>query len=205
MSFHSSNETDHGCCVIMIEKDVMELMKNLEEKTISSKIIYDGRVVKLVVDNVILPNGEQSKREIVRHSGAVAVLAVTAEEKLVLVRQYRKALGKTTLEIPAGKLEAEEQPIDCAIRELEEETGYRANTLKPLYSFYTSPGFANEIIHLFEAEGLQKGEAHLDQDEFIELVEYSIEECFQAIEAEEICDAKTILAVHLWKAKQSIR
>lgn len=189
----------------MIEKDVMELMKNLEEKTISSKIIYDGRVVKLVVDNVILPNGEQSKREIVRHSGAVAVLAVTAEEKLVLVRQYRKALGKTTLEIPAGKLEAEEQPIDCAIRELEEETGYRANTLKPLYSFYTSPGFANEIIHLFEAEGLQKGEAHLDQDEFIELVEYSIEECFQAIEAEEICDAKTILAVHLWKAKQSIR
>lgn len=181
------------------------MTKSFEEKTISTQTIYEGKVVKLVVDDVLLPDGQKSKREIVKHAGAVAVIAITKEEKLVLVRQYRKALGKTMLEIPAGKLEPGEKPIDCALRELEEETGYRAKTLKPLYSFYTSPGFANEIIHLFQAEGLQKGETHLDQDEFIELVEYSLEACFQAIEAEEICDAKTILAVHLWKAQQSIR
>lgn len=177
------------------------IMKDFEEKTISSKMIYDGRVVKLVVDDVSLPNGEQSKREIVKHSGAVAIMAVTKEEKLVLVKQFRKALEKTTFEIPAGKLEAGEQPLECAIRELEEETGYRAKTIKPLYSFYTSPGFADEVVHLFWAEDLEEGVVHLDQDEFIELVEYSLEECFAAIEAKEICDAKTILAVHLWKQR----
>ncbi len=176
-------------------------MNDFEEKTLSSKKIYDGRVVKLVVDDVLLPNGKPSKREIVKHSGAVAVVAVTKEEKLVLVKQFRKALEKTTLEIPAGKLEAGEQPLECATRELEEETGYRAKSLKPLYSFYTSPGFADEIIHLFWAEDLEQGVVHLDHDEFIELVEYSIDECFAAIKEKKICDAKTILAVHLWKQR----
>lgn len=176
-------------------------MKDFEERTISSQMIYNGRIVRLVVDDVLLPNGEKSKREVVQHPGAVAVMAVTKENRLVLVRQYRKALEKTTLEIPAGKLEKDERPEVCALRELEEETGYRAKTIKPLYSFYTSPGFANEIVHLFWAEELEEGAVHLDQDEFIELVEYTKDECIAAIEAEEICDAKTILAVQLWQSQ----
>lgn len=178
------------------------MKKEFEEKTITSKKIFDGKIIKLFVDEVVLPNGQQSKREIVKHPGAVAVVAITNEDKLVLVKQYRKALEKTTLEIPAGKLEAGEEPVECAIRELEEETGYRAKHVQPLYSFYTSPGFADEIIHLFWAEDLEQGVVQLDQDEFVDLVEYSLEECVAAIEANQICDAKTILAVHLWKQKR---
>lgn len=179
------------------------MKETLEEKTLSSKTIFEGKILKLLVDDVLLPNGQQSKREIVKHPGAVAVIAVTDEDQLILVKQYRKALEKTTWEIPAGKLEKGEDPIDCARRELEEETGYRAKSIQPIYSFYTSPGFANEIIHLFWAEDLEKGEVQPDQDEFVELVPCSLDECLTAIQSHQICDAKTILAVHLWKEKRS--
>lgn len=175
------------------------MKQDLEEKTIATQKIFTGKVIDLQVDDVRLPNGNVSKREIVKHPGAVAVMALTEENKLVLVRQFRKALEKTILEIPAGKLEKHEEPMDSAYRELEEETGYQACKLEKVVSFYTSPGFANEEIHLYWATGLKKGTFHPDEDEFVELVELSLDECFKRIETGEICDAKTIFAIYYWK------
>lgn len=174
-------------------------MRKMEEKTISSETIFSGKVVQLKVDEVQLPDGRTTKREIVNHPGAVAVLAITDEDRLVLVRQYRKPLEKTILEIPAGKLEAGEELAACAARELEEETGYRAKALSHLVSFYTSPGFADELLHLFKADGLDQGQVNLDQDEFVELVELTLEECMEHIRQGDIIDAKTIMAVYLWQ------
>lgn len=177
-------------------------MNNLEEKTIRSDTIFEGRVIRLQIDQVKLPNGETSAREIVKHPGAVSVMAVTEENKLVLVRQFRKPLEKTILEIPAGKLESGEDPKECAFRELEEETGYRAAQMEHVFSFYTSPGFADEYLHLYKAKGLTKGKRQLDQDEFVELVELTLDECMERIVAGEICDAKTVAAVLLWQNQE---
>jgi ADP-ribose pyrophosphatase len=176
-------------------------VKNLEEKTISTKQIYKGKIIDLQLDEVSLPDGGTSYREIVKHPGAVAIIAITDENKLVLVRQFRKALEKTIYEIPAGKLDIGEEAETCARRELKEETGYHAEFLKKLNGFYTSPGFADEYIHLFEASQLTSGETSLDQDEFVECVELTIAECLEKIDSGEICDAKTIHAITLWQLK----
>jgi ADP-ribose pyrophosphatase len=177
-------------------------MSRLEEKTIKSQTIYEGNIIRVQLDQVALPDGRTSQREIVKHPGAVAVVAITDEKKLVLVRQFRKPLEKTILEIPAGKLEPGEDPRACAFRELEEETGYRAEEMTPLVSFYTSPGFADEIMHLYVATGLHRGEARPDQDEFVELVELTLPEAWQRIADGEICDAKTVAAVYHWQLKE---
>ncbi|MGE8034392.1 ADP-ribose pyrophosphatase [Lysinibacillus sp. KCTC 33748] len=178
-------------------------MKKFEEKTTKTTSIYDGKIVKFQVDDVTLPNGNVAKREIIKHPGAVAVIAVTDEGKLVLVEQYRKALERSIVEIPAGKLEPGEEPIVTARRELEEETGYGAQSLTYLQAFATSPGFADEIIHLFVAKDLYtiENKADLDEDEFVELVEVSLEEARQMVADERIYDAKTAFAV-LWLAAQ---
>ncbi len=175
------------------------MKQDLEEKTISTKKIFAGKVIQVQVDEVRLPNGHHSKREIVRHPGAVAVIAVTDENKMVLVRQFRKPLEKTILEIPAGKLEKNEDPLDSAKRELEEETGYMPAQLEKIVSMYTSPGFADEEIHLYKATGLKKGKKNPDEDEFVELVELTIGECFKRVETGEICDAKTMVALYHWR------
>ncbi|KOS62831.1 NUDIX hydrolase [Lysinibacillus agricola] len=178
-------------------------MKKFEEKTIKTTSIYDGKIVKLQIDDVTLPDGNVAKREIIKHPGAVAVIAVTDEGKLVLVEQYRKALERSIIEIPAGKLEPGEEPLVTARRELEEETGYGAQSFTFLQAFATSPGFADEIIHLFVAKDLYKIEnkADLDEDEFVELLEVSLEEAHQMVADERIYDAKTAFAV-LWLAAQ---
>ena len=178
-------------------------MKKFEEKTTKTTPIYDGKIVKLQIDDVTLPNGHVAKREIIKHPGAVAVIAVTDAGKLVLVEQYRKALERSIIEIPAGKLEPGEEPIVTARRELEEETGYGAQSFTYLQSFATSPGFADEIIHLFVAKELYKIEnkADLDEDEFVDLLEVSLEEAGQMVADERIFDAKTAFAV-LWLATQ---
>ncbi|MFC4078172.1 NUDIX hydrolase [Salinithrix halophila] len=173
-------------------------MSRLKEQTIRSETIFEGRVIRVQLDEVRLPNGKTSTRELVKHTGAVSVMAVTKEGKMVFVRQYRKPLDKEILEIPAGKLEPGEDPKECAARELEEETGYRAQNLKPIVSFYTSPGFADELLHLYEATGLSEGEANPDSDEFVERVELTLEEAFQAMESGEIADAKTVAALYIW-------
>jgi len=178
-------------------------MKKFEEKTIHSQPIFKGKVISLKVDDVTLPNGETSKREIVNHPGAVAILAITDEGKLVVVEQYRKALERSIIEIPAGKLEPGELPEVTAARELEEETGYGCNELTYLQSFATSPGFADEIIHLFIARGLYKIEnrAAMDEDEFVELMEITVEEGESMIAQQKIFDAKTAFAI-LWMKMQ---
>lgn len=192
----------------MNQKDKLELggdkgMSKYQEKTVKSERIFEGKVITLQVDEVELPNGNLSKREIVRHPGAVAVIAVTPEEKMVLVRQFRKPLEKTILEIPAGKLEKGEEPIDCARRELTEETGYQAMSMEHVSSFYTSPGFADELIHIYEATGLTAGEAKPDHDEFVDLIEVSLEEAKGYILSGDIMDAKTVFAIYHWLNKLS--
>ncbi len=179
-------------------------MKKFEEKSLSSNQIYNGKVISLKVDDVLLPNGKESKREIVNHPGAVAIIAITAEGKLVLVEQYRKALERSIVEIPAGKLEPGEKPELTARRELEEETGYGCHELKYLQTFATSPGFADEVIHLFVAQDLYKIEekADLDEDEFVELLEVTVEEAEVMVKEQKIFDAKTAFAVLWLKANQ---
>ncbi|KKX56891.1 NUDIX hydrolase [Brevibacillus borstelensis] len=177
----------------------MKDTQHLYEKTISSQTIYEGKVITLKVDEVLLPNGHTAKREIVTHQGAVAVMALTDEGKLVAVRQFRKPLEQVIVELPAGKLEPGEEPLACAKRELQEETGYQAKDYTLLSSFFTSPGFANEILHLYLATGLTKGESQPDEDEFVEVLELTLEEAHELHRLGEIRDAKTVAALFAWE------
>jgi ADP-ribose pyrophosphatase len=172
-------------------------MDNLEEKTLKREKLYSGKVVDLFLDEVELPNGKKGKREIIKHPGAVAVIALTHDQKIVMVQQYRKALERTIVEIPAGKLEKNEDPKEAALRELEEETGYTADSLQKVTSFYTSPGFADELIHLYIAENIKPLEEkkELDEDEFVNVMLVSLEEAKKLTESQEIYDAKTAYAV----------
>lgn len=169
-------------------------MKNLEEKTIKSKRIYDGKIINLRVDDVELPDGNLSKREIVEHSGAVAVVAYH-NSKVILVEQFRKGSEEVLLEIPAGKLDGEEEAIECARRELEEETGYRAKSMEWLCNIYTSPGFCNERIDIFLATGLTQYEQKLDEGEFLRVKELEIKEIRDMLAEGELTDAKTIVGL----------
>ena len=182
-------------------------MSNLEEKTLHSEEIFSGKVISLHLQDVELPNGKQSKREIIKHPGAVAILAITDDKKVVMVEQYRKALERTIVEIPAGKLEKGEEPALCARRELEEETGYECESLELLTSFYTSPGFADEIVHVYLATGLTKKEnsAALDEDEFVNLEELTLEEAQQYVQKQKIYDAKTIFAVQYLQLQEALK
>lgn len=174
-------------------------MKKFEEKTITSKPIFKGRVISLKVDEVELPDGKTSNREIINHPGAVAVIAITDEGQILLVEQYRKALERSIFEIPAGKLEPGEAPIVTARRELAEETGYGCEELTYIQTFATSPGFADELIHLFVARKLfvLEEQAQLDEDEFVELYAVTVKEAEAMMADERIYDAKTAFAV-LW-------
>ena len=142
--------------------------------------------------------GPVVRREVVRHPGAVAIVAVTPEARLVMVRQYRYAAGRFLLEIPAGTLEPGENPEDTARRELREETGYSAKTLRPLGSFFSAPGFCDEVIHLFRAEGLTPGEQDTDFGEDIALVEMPLEEGRRRLAAGGFEDAKTLVGLGLF-------
>lgn len=181
-------------------------MYKYAEKTIKTEKIFDGRIVKLRVDEVELPNGKTSTRELIKHPGAVALIAVTDEKKIVLVEQYRKPMEKALVEIPAGKLDAGEDPKDCAIREMEEETGYECEVIEPLISMYTSPGFADEIVHLFVAKGLKKKEnaRGLDEDEFVDILEVTLEEALELIRDERIQDAKTAYAIQYLQLQEAL-
>ncbi|WP_066371667.1 NUDIX hydrolase [Neobacillus fumarioli] len=182
-------------------------MTKLEEKTLHSEKIFSGKIIKLELQEVQLPNGKTSKREIIKHPGAVAILAVTDDNKIVMVEQYRKALERTIVEIPAGKLEKGEEPKSCALRELEEETGYECESLELLTSFYTAPGFADELIHIYLAKGLKKKEnaAELDEDEFVNLQELTLDETLQYVKDQKIYDAKTIYAVQYLQLQEALK
>ncbi|GEN85430.1 NUDIX hydrolase [Oceanobacillus sp. FSL W8-0428] len=172
-------------------------MHRFEEKTITTKKIFEGNIIDVQLDEVKLPNGETAKRELVYHPGAVAVIPITADNKIVLVEQYRKPLERALIEIPAGKLEENENPLTAAVRELEEETGYTTTNLSQVTSFYTSPGFANELVYVYITNDLIKMENPPagDDDEFVEIMEVTLEEAKKLVEEGRIQDAKTNYAV----------
>lgn len=170
-----------------------------EEKTMKSDKLYEGKLLNLRIDTVELPDKKYSKREIVEHPGGVGVIPLTDDNCIILVKQYRKAVERFLLEIPAGKLELNEEPMETGIRELKEETGLVAEKLEYLLEFYTSPGFSNEKVYLFLATGLIEGESTPDVGEFIEKEKYHIDNVIKMVERGEIIDSKTIIGIHLAK------
>ncbi|OAB44204.1 ADP-ribose pyrophosphatase [Paenibacillus glacialis] len=182
---------------MILKENKSNLTSALDEVTLSTQPIYEGRIISLQIDTVRLPDGKTATREVVRHPGAVAVLALH-EGKMLVVDQFRQPMGRCEIEIPAGKLEPGEDPLEAAVRELEEETGYRCGEIKLLQSFYTSPGFADELIHLYVTQDLEIGEMAPDEDEFLELSEITLEEAYRYIQEGRISDAKTIMAVYAW-------
>ena len=165
----------------------------LEEKTMKSDKIYEGKILNLRIDTVELPDKKYSKREIIEHPGGVGILAIDNDGAIVLVKQYRKALENFSLEIPAGKLEVNEEPKETAIRELREETGFEASKLDYIMEFYTSPGYCDEKIYLFLAENLKDLGSQPDEGEFIEKTSVTIDQLMEKINRGEILDSKTII------------
>ena len=178
---------------------------DLTEKTLESKLAFEGRLINVRVDTVELPDGMTSTREIVVHKGAVAIVPMLDHEKIVMVRQFRQAAGKVLLEIPAGTLDQNEEPIDCARRELMEEIGYFPDKLTEMFHSYLAPGYSTEMLHTFLAEDLRPARENKDADEFIEVVEVDLQDAVEMISIGEIIDAKSIcgilLAARLFKEK----
>ena len=163
---------------------------------LSSRSVHDGRIVKLSVEEVRLPNGNTVTLEVVRHPGASAVVPVDHEGNAILVRQYRHATGSWLLEVPAGTLDhLDESPEDCALREVEEETGYRAGRLVPLGWIWTTPGFTDEKIWLYLARDLAPTRANLETDEVLTVEKLSLDEAVRRAVSGEIVDAKSVCAL----------
>ncbi len=165
------------------------------EPTIESKSIYKGRILSLRVDTVKLANGAQAKREIVEHNASVVIVALDGLGKTVLVRQFRKPTGDFLLEATAGTLEDGEDPDVCAARELEEETGFVADSIKRIGSFWIAPGFCTEYMYAYLATGLRRGNVNPDEDEDIEVVKVPLAQVPEMIRSGEIKDGKSIAAL----------
>lgn len=165
------------------------------ETTLNSKEIFNGHVIRVTLDQVALEDGTTSMREIVHHHGGACVLAVTAEEEIYLVRQYRYALGEELWELPAGKLEAGEDPRAAAIRELGEECGVTADSVTDLGVLYPTVGYDSEKIYLYAATGLHATAQHLDAGEFLDVVKLPFAKVLDMIMRDEIRDSKTVAAV----------
>ena len=167
----------------------------LTEKTLSSEKIFDGRILHVRRDTVLLPNGHQSTREVVDHPGGVCVLALDDQERVLVVSQFRYPYGEVLRELPAGKLEYGEDPAQAAIRELREETGAVAGTFQPLGELYPFPGYCGEIIRMYLARDLSFGDTDPDEDEFLGLERVPFSQLVEQVLSGEIKDAKTIAAV----------
>jgi ADP-ribose pyrophosphatase len=161
----------------------------------AARTVYAGRIVRLNLETVTLPNGHVVELEVIRHPGAAAVVALRPDGQVLLVRQFRHAAGGYLLEIPAGKLDAGEDPRACALRELEEETGHRAGRLDLLLSMCTTPGFTDEVIHLYRATELTAGTQALGADEVLDVVAMPLAEALIAIRTGAVRDAKTIVGL----------
>ncbi len=170
--------------------------EELTEIEISSENIFDGVLLHVKRDYVKLPNGKTSVREWITHPGASAVIPYFEDGTILLVKQYRYPIKKVTYEIPAGKMDVKgEDPIECAKRELSEETGYCAESYHKLSSIATTVGFTNEIIHIYVAEKLKSGAQHTDEDEFINVVRVSLKDAVKMVNEGEIYDAKSVTAI----------
>lgn len=174
-----------------------------EETLLSTKRMYTGKVLKLDLDTVALPNGRTTELEILRHPGASAVVPLKEDGRVVLIRQLRHAAGGFIYEIPAGKLDPQEDPRVCAARELEEEVGYCAGHLELLTSIWTAPGFTDEVIHIYLGTHLEVGKQNLDQDEVLEIVEWPLEVAMAKILDGTIRDAKTIIGLQMVYGKKT--
>lgn len=175
------------------------------EKEIHREIIYDGKIMQVTKEEVELENGNHSYREVVYHHGGVCILAIQ-EHAILLVKQFRYPNRIETLEIPAGKLEKDEDPKDCAFRELEEETNCRAKDMKYIFKFLPSPGYTSEWLYLYEAIDFKEVNDSLDcdDDEFIDVVKIDIEEAYQMIQEGKIVDGKTIIAIMYAYEKEKV-
>jgi len=162
------------------------------EQRISSRRIYDGRILNFRVDEVSIENGKVASREIVEHRGAAAIVPILEGGNVILVRQYRYAVSSELLEIPAGTLEPGEEPTDCAKRELEEETGYTCHSIAKVLECFVAPGYSTEKIHIYLAKGLTKTQTRLEEDEKITIDTVPFETALAKIRSGEIQDAKTI-------------
>ncbi|WP_127069446.1 MULTISPECIES: NUDIX hydrolase [unclassified Veillonella] len=168
----------------------------MKERKLSSEMKFDGKLIKVTYD-IAEVNGKEAWREVVHHPGASAIVAIDEDNRIIMEKQFRYALNDYLLEVPAGKLDAGEDPLVCAKRELEEETGIIASEWISLGTIATSPGFCNEVIHLYVAKGLSKGEIHWDEDEYVEVERYTFDELLQRISEEKIKDSKTLSALLL--------
>ena len=170
--------------------------QDLQETFLDGQVVFPGKIIRVEHWQVRLPSGETALREVACHPGASAVVAIDDENNIILVRQHRIAVGRLTLEIPAGKLDSpEEDPLFCAKRELSEETGYMAQQWEKLTCLETTPGFCNERIHIYLATGLSQGVNHPDEDEFVATVRMPLSEAVERVMSGEFRDGKTALAI----------
>ncbi len=185
-------------------EDIFADDPKLVEKRARKNTVYKGKMVDWCCDDVVLPDGGKATREYMDHPGAVGVIPVLPNGDIVFVRQYRYPVEEVTLELPAGKLDKGEDPLACVQRELSEETGYTATKVTPLLDYWPTPAFANELLHLFVAEGLTAGSANPDHDEFIEKVELPLEAALELCKRGRVKDSKTLvglLAYAAWRRK----
>lgn len=168
---------------------------DLEEKKLSSEQFYNGRIIKLYNDKVLLPNGKEAQREYVTHNGGCAIVPITKDNKVLMVEQYRYPYGEVVLEIPAGKLEVGEDAKSCAVRELKEEVGGVADDIVFLGNAYPSPGYTNEVLRIYLALGVSVGDTHFDEDEFLDIKSFDLAEAMDMVMNNQIVDAKSIIGI----------
>ena len=171
-----------------------------EEKTLSSQLIYDGRVIKLRVDTVRMPGGRETRREIVEHRDCVAIIAIDTDDNVLLVKQFRKPVEKELLEIPAGGIDPGEDPATTVRREMQEETGYLPRKVERLGGFYSAPGFSTEYLHLYLATDLAPSQLYAEDTESIKLVRVPISQIPALIASGKICDAKSIAGLLIYSS-----
>jgi ADP-ribose pyrophosphatase len=167
----------------------------LIERFVRKKTVWQGRSVDFRVDTVRLPSDKLATREFMDHPGAVGVIPFLNKDTIVMVKQYRYPVGEVTLELPAGKLDKGESVISCVKRELREETGYTARHMKPLMRYWPTPAFANEVLHLYTAEGLTAGRMNTDEDEFLKCVTVNFRVAVHWVQNGKIKDSKTVIAL----------